>query len=210
MTVSERLVRFLGLAFAAILISIASAQADPLAGIRVEPEARVPYDRQRDYGGWIRMHSPYNRCFNVRDQVLADESGKTKFKFEQANGSSWRCTITSGTWLDRYTGSGIVDQRKLDIDHLVPLREAHLSGGHRWSKEQRKAYANYLRDPHHLIAVSLSENRKKGDKDPAGYMPPNAAYQCRYLQHWIAIKRRWGLSMDEAEAAFIRQRIAAC
>ena len=187
----------------------ASAQTDPLAGIRIEPEASVSYNRARDYGGWLRMSAPYNRCFNVRDQVLAEESTKSRFKFDEPE-TGWRCKITAGSWKDAYTGNRATDPKELDIDHLVPLKEAHLSGGHRWSKEKRKEYANFLRDPNHLIAVDFSENRKKGDKDPPNYMPPNDAYHCTYLRNWIAVKRRWELSMDSAEAVFIRDRYSAC
>jgi len=75
------------------------------------------------------------------------------------------------------------DPRELDIDHVVPLREGHVSGAHAWPKVKRVEYANYLPDPQHLIAVTFSENRKKGDRDPPDCMPPNGAYHCAYLRN---------------------------
>jgi hypothetical protein len=190
-------------------VDAAKAQSDLLAGIRVTTVARVSYNRARDYGGWLRMSAPYNRCFNVRDQVLADESPKSRLKFKQPV-HGWRCTIIAGSWRDPYTGRRTTDPKKLDIDHVVPLKEAHLSGGHLWPKEKRILYANYLQDPKHLLAVDFSENRKKGDKDPPRYMPPDPRFHCRYLKYWVAIKRQWKLSMDRTEAAFVRQRLARC
>lgn len=211
MTRLPRLACFLWFSSCLLLASSpAPAQQDPLAGIRIEPQAQVSYDRQRDYGGWLRMNIPYNRCFSVRDQVLADESVKTKFRFRTPDGNGWHCTVIAGSWMDHYTGTRTTDARKLDIDHLVPLKEAHVSGAYLWTKEKRREYANFLRDPYHLLAVSFSENRKKGDKDPAEWMPPNSSYHCTYLQHWVDVKRKWDLSMDIAEAGFIRQRLAAC
>ena len=35
--------------------------------------------------------------------------------------------------------------------------------------------------------------------------PPNRSYWCQYLEDWIAVKRRWELSMDEEEATAIRK-----
>jgi len=195
---------------ATISVIDAEAQPDPLAGVRIEPEAMVSYDRPTQYGGWIRMNAPYNRCFSVRDQVLADESTKSRFRFKQPTGGGWRCVVTVGSWSDPYTGTRFTDPRELDIDHVVPLREAHVSGAYAWSKAKRIEYANFLRDPQHLIAVAFSENRKKGDKDPPEYMPPRGAYHCTYLRIWTAIKLRWDLTMDQAEATFVRQRLAAC
>src|SRR5215217_6998383 len=89
---------------AATLGRDATAQPDLLAGIRIEVEVMAPYNRARDYGGWVRMNAPYNRCFSVRDEVLADESAKSRFRFKQPSGTGWRCTVMIGSWRDPYTG----------------------------------------------------------------------------------------------------------
>lgn len=204
-------VRILSIVWLVLILPVtAFAQADPLVGIRIEPEAQVDFDRSRDYGGWARMNQPYNRCFNVRDQVLSDESRQQDFKWEDPVADKWRCKVTSGSWMDKYSGKRIRDPALIDVDHVVPLKEAHESGGYKWPKEKRREYANFLRDPNHLIAVSYSENRRKGDRDPPNYMPPNAGYRCQYLRQWISVKRRWDLSMDATEAAFIRTELSTC
>jgi 5-methylcytosine-specific restriction endonuclease McrA len=184
------------------------AFTDPLFGIRIEAAARVRYNRARDYGGWQRMAEPLNRCFTTREQVLSDES-TTPVRIRRTR-SGWHCTIATGTWIDPYTAQNITNAKQMDIDHLVPLKEAHLSGGYLWPKEKRVEYANNRQNPDHLIAVSFSQNRRKGDRDPPRYMPPNPEYRCTYLRNWVTVKRQWDLSMDPREADFVREQLRDC
>ncbi|WP_435853827.1 GmrSD restriction endonuclease domain-containing protein [Streptomyces sparsogenes] len=55
---------------------------------------------------------------------------------------------------------------QLDIDHVVPLKEARRSGAAAWTTEDRKAFANDLVHSQ-LIAVSARSNRSKAER-PAG------------------------------------------
>ena len=71
-----------------------------------------------------------------------------------------------GSWNDPYSGKTITAASQLDIDHLVPLKEAHESSGHSWDSERRRAYANDLSDSNTLIAVDRGLNRQKGAGDP--------------------------------------------
>ena len=98
----------------------------------------------------------------------------------------------------------------IDIDHLVPLREAHDSGAHGWERAKRIAYANDLTNPGHLIAVDAPTNRSKGDRDPAEGMPPNQDFHCAYVVAWVAVTRAWGLTLDQAEADAIGLVLAGC
>ena len=98
----------------------------------------------------------------------------------------------------------ITDASKLDIDPLVPLKEAHESGGHAWYPDKRRDYANDLSDPNTLIAVDRGLNRQKGAGDPADWLPPNQAYQVEYAQAWVAVKLKWGLTADAKEIAALR------
>lgn len=50
----------------------------------------------------------------------------------------------------------------------------------------------------------------KADRDPAEWLPPNRAFWCRYLEDWLVVKRRWGLSMDAAETAALQQGLDVC
>ena len=76
----------------------------------------------------------------------------------------------SGKWLDPYTGQIFTNPGDLDIDHMVPLAEAHRSGADTWTAEQREDYANDLFHTDGLIAVSASANRSKGSRDPSQWL----------------------------------------
>ena len=67
-----------------------------------------------------------------------------------------------------------------------------------------------MTNPQHLIAVEDGSNTSKLDRDPANWMPPNRTYWCQYLNDWIEVKRRWGLSMDPEEADTIRHGLKIC
>ena len=155
------------------------------------PTKTQPYNRKL-YRHWIDADGD---CQNTRQEVLIEESVEPVVFDDKG------CKVLSGRWYDPYTGEIFTNPRKLDIDHLVPLAEAHRSGGHSWSAEMRKAFANDLSDTRSLIAVKASANRSKSDRDPARWLPINEMYHCEYVAAWIAVKQRWGLLMDAKEKA---------
>lgn len=185
-------------------------------------------------GGYDRDNWPHwnvqlgGQCFTVRDKVLAEESYIPVITTPSGIGpprpigavspvSAGRrlpvihwCRVTSGFWIDPYTGRSIVPADEMAIDHLVPLREAHASGGHDWDRDRRRAYANYLDDADHLVAVTAAAHRRKANRDPAGYLPSNPAFRCTYLQAWIRIKDAWNLTMDRPEAEAIAAGLSGC
>jgi hypothetical protein len=113
--------------------------------------------------------------------------------------------VVKGKWVCPYSGDTITDPSKLDVDHLVPLKNAFLSGGMFWDKEMKKKFANYLKNKDHLVAVKASENRKKGAKGPEEYMPK--INQCWYLKTWLDIKKEWNLKYSPIEVVHIHMLI---
>src|SRR4051794_32098108 len=87
---------------------------------------------------------------------------------------------------------------QLDVDHVVPLKEAWRSGAAEWSTQDRRAFANDLTRSQ-LVAVSARSNRSKADKDPARWQPPLADYRCTYGRAWVSVKHVYGLTIDTAE-----------
>lgn len=104
------------------------------------------------------------------------------------------CKVPGGTWTSSYDGEVVTDPSDLDIDHLVPLAEAHASGGHAWTEGQRFEFANDVR---FLLPVTASSNRSKGDADPAEWLPEQNV--CPYLAQYIAAKAEYSLTVDQAE-----------
>jgi hypothetical protein len=119
-----------------------------------------------------------------------------------------KCKLTGGKWISAYDGKTITNASKLDVDHLVPLAEAWRSGAWNWSAKKRQDFANDLVESRSLIAVTLSTNRSKGDKDPALWMPSQT--QCSYVSSWIAVKWRFDLTVDRAEASTLKTLITDC
>jgi len=87
----------------------------------------------------------------------------------------------------------------LQIDHIVSLKEAWVSGASLWSDEKLKQFGNDLNFEGSLIAVTSKLNgmAEKGDKDPKSWLPD--FNKCQFAQNYVAVKYRWGLSVDQAE-----------
>ena len=111
----------------------------------------------------------------------------------------FKCFVVEADWLSPYDGVRTSDRTRVDIDHTVALKEAWDSGAWQWNEAQRTAFANDTSDTRSLIASSSSSNRSKSDRDPSNWMPPLRGYWCTYSANWIAVKARWGLSMDQSE-----------
>lgn len=154
------------------------------------------YDRADYHGYWQDADGD---CQDTRQEVLIEES-RSEVVLD-AEG----CRVVRGEWQDPYTGERFTDPSRLDIDHLVPLREVHDSGGDEWGERRRHRYANDLESPRTLIAVEAGANRSKGARGPAEWLPENEAYRCQYVSDWVRVKRRWELSMDRMERRAIRE-----
>ena len=82
--------------------------------------AICPKYERKSYHHWIDEDRD---CQNARHEVLIEESlSSVTFKTGKV------CKVLSGNWDDPYSGRTITDTTKLDIDHMVPLKEAHQSG----------------------------------------------------------------------------------
>ena len=172
-----------------------------LTTIAFADSAGCPKYERKSYRHWIDEDRD---CQNARHEVLIAESSSTVvFKTEKG------CRVVSGSWNDPYSGKTITDASKLDIDHLVPLKEVHESGGHAWDVYRKRDYANDLSDPNTLIAVDRGLNRQKCSGDPAEWLPPNQAYQEEYARAWVAVKLKWGLTADAREIAVLRDILGA-
>lgn len=136
---------------------------------------------------------------NTREEVLISESR------DRAQVDPFGCKVVAGSWWSAYDAVMHEDPSDLDIDHLIPLKEAWDSGAWSWSAAARRAFANDLSDPRPLIAVTAAVNRSKGDKDPSNWLPANLAYRCTYVADWVAVKARWRLSMDQSEFGRVKK-----
>jgi len=167
---------------------------DVLAFVVVEDEHQDGYDRSLFAEG---VDDDGNGC-DTRVEVLIRDT------LDLPQIDPFGCHVLAGRWLSVYDDVTTTDPTLLDVDHVVALKEAWDSGAWRWGDQRRDDFANNLLDVRTLRAVTRVANQSKGDADPSNWLPPNEAFVCQYLADWIAIKVRWGLSMDQSEAGRIR------
>ncbi len=183
--------------------SSSGSAADPTSAR--QQLATLTVAASRSMSGYSRTRFPHwidqgGGC-NTRDLVLKrDGQGVT---------ATATCKITHGTWSSPYDGLTYTDPQKLDIDHMVPLANAWRSGADSWTDAKRQDFANDLTRPQ-LLAVSLTQNRAKGDQDPAQWKPPNHGFWCQYAEDWVAVKHFWALSVTAAEKTALTDMLGTC
>lgn len=133
---------------------------------------------------------------------------------EVGAGCDTRCAVLDRQrsphgWVSAYDGYVATSAAELEIDHVVPLAEAWVSGASTWTLAQRRAFANDL-DGAGLLAVSSWSNRDKGADDPAVWRPPDRRWWCAYAGAWVAVKLRWGLSADATEVGALVEMARTC
>ena len=144
-------------------------------------------------------------CQNARQEALIAES-LVSVTFE----TDRKCRVESGRWYGAFTGAYFEDPGDVDVDHMVPLKNAHNSGGWDWNPAMKEEYANNLGDDDHLIAVQDNANQSKGARGPDEWKPRDETYWCQYATDWAEIKERWSLTMTEPEAGAVVEMLNTC
>ncbi|MFJ8310619.1 MULTISPECIES: HNH endonuclease family protein [unclassified Streptomyces] len=161
---------------------------------------KTGYSRDQFGKGWT--DTDHNGCA-TREDILKRDLKDVTFKD--------KCDVASGTLVrDPYTGESIQFQRgasKIDIDHVVALSDAWQKGAQQWDKQKRTEFAN---DPLNLIAVDASANRRKSDGDAATWLPPYQAYRCTYVADQVAVKKKYGVWVTDAEKTAMKTVLDAC
>ncbi len=188
--------------------SRAKAALDRLV-VRRRPRGTEGYVRDAFGSDWIDTDG--NGC-NQRDDVLLRDAVRGSTRVQQQGACDH--DVLAGTWHDPYTGRTLTftnlkdlgQAEAIQIDHVVPLAEAWVSGARHWSGARRETFANDLGE---LLAVDGPTNMSKGDGDPASWRP-RKGYQCAYARRWIAIKTRYALAVDDSEKAALDQMLGFC
>ncbi|WP_306361744.1 DUF1524 domain-containing protein [Nocardia sp. CC227C] len=162
--------------------------------------AKTGYDREKFGSAWtddVSIEGGGNGC-DTRNDILARDLTDVKL-------DSGGCKVLSGTLADPYTGrtikfkQGRETSAAVQIDHIVALSNAWLTGAQELSTEQRRNLAN---DPRNLIAVDGPTNQGKGDSDASQWLPPRKDYRCTYVAQQIEVKAAYRLwvTRDERDA----------
>ena len=165
------------------------------------PPSLPKYDRD----DWKHWTDADDDCQDARNEALIAES-RTAITFR----TDRKCKVATGEWLTPYSNTVVTEAGMLDVDHMVPLGNAHLSGASSWPTERKERYANYLENPQHLIAVSRGANRSKGARGPEEWKPEDRPYWCQYAFDWITIKDTWALTVTQREHDALSQMLNTC
>ena len=95
----------------------------------------------------------------------------------------------------------------VQIDHLVALGNAWVTGAFKLTLRQRTELAN---DPLNLLAVQGRLNSQKQDGDAATWLPPMKSFRCKYVARQIAVKAKYGLWVTAPEKSAMKNILAKC
>ncbi|PHH53841.1 putative secreted protein [Ceratocystis fimbriata CBS 114723] len=175
-------------------ISLARSQ---LSNLAVKAMKAVDKYKRSKFNHWIDISGT---C-NTREVVLKRDGQKVVYDEE--------CRPISGLWTSPYDGRTWDDPRSIQIDHLVPLKNAWVSGAWEWTESMREAFANDLTRPQ-LWAVTGMVNNDKGDSSPDKWKPPLTSAYCSYAKSWITVKSYYGLSVTPSEKAALEKMLEYC
>ncbi|MER7073567.1 DUF1524 domain-containing protein [Terrabacter sp. NPDC000476] len=156
--------------------------------------------------GAIDLDVDGNGC-DTRNDVLRRDMTKLVLA-AKSNG----CSVLRGSLRDPYTGKTIAyvrgpkTSKAVQVDYVVPLREAWRSGAAAWTASKRAAFANDSLD---LVAVDAAAARERAS-EPPGWQPANKAYRCAFAARQITVKARYGLSVDARERATLEFVLRPC
>lgn len=105
-----------------------------------------------------------------------------------------------------YTGRCFADRYQTDIEHIVAKVEAHDSGLCAASRSVRRQFASDLLN---LTLASPEVNRQQKSGYDAGEWLPQLN-RCWFAGRIIAVKRKYGLSVDRREAEALQRVLSQC
>lgn len=157
-----------------------------------------PYNR-KEWPHWVDADSD---CQNTRQEMLIAFS-RIAVTFKDKR----HCTVLRGEWFDVYTQKIFTKASDVDIDHIVPLAHAHRHGADKWTRNQRRQFAN---DFENLVVVNDATNQSKGDQAPHEWLPPRESYWCEYGRRWIHIKEKYRLWYGKEERQTLNRLAETC
>lgn len=164
-----------------------------------DKKSNTEYDRSNFGDGWQSIDGcDLRNLILYRDlkDVITDEN----------------CRVLSGILLDPYTGNNInfvrgETSQLVQIDHVVALSNAWVTGAENMTKAQRLEFAN---DPLELLAVSQKANQDKSDSDASEWLPPHKAYRCAYVARQISVKHKYQLWVTNNEKDIMLKTLTQC
>lgn len=182
------------IAIALLGVSVAACTPQIPSSAQSDPVSSDDYDRA-DWGNWKQQGGGCDTR-----ELLLKQAGQNVV-------TDRTCKVVSGSWYSQYDGVTLSVSSKVQIDHIVPVKEAWRSGGASWPDDKKNQFYN---DLDNLIAVSSTSNQSKSDDDPAEWLPPRKEFDCTYIKRYDSVKKKWGLAEDPREHQAIANVLAHC
>lgn len=163
-----------------------------LQGLRVAERSSTPYDA----AAWP---FPVGDCLDTAEQALA---GADVFEPTLSDDG---CSVVDGLWRDPWAGTQHSAVEEVQAVHVVPLPNAHASGGDTWDAAKREQFANVVDQ---LKVVSHVTAGARADRAPEAWLPTVDA--CGYAREWAALKKAWDLSVTTAERDALAAALGTC
>ncbi len=162
----------------------------------------IPDYKRTDWDHWIDNDG---NCRDTRHELLIRESlVSVSFK---SRSDRKKCEVESGQWYGPYIGRMFTASGSMDLDHIIPIKWAHLHGGWQWTLDQKRAFAN---DYQNLVLVDSGNNRSKNAKGPSKWLPPNEAYYCEYISKWEYLINKYELKPGTKDQKKINKIVKSC
>ena len=197
----------------ALLLAVSTSQAFAISPAeqaleKLAVKGRAPktgYARSQFGQTWADVNR--NGC-DTRNDILKRDLTNVVFKAKTHD-----CVVLTGDLIDPYSGTlinfvkGNTTSALVQIDHVVALGNAWVTGAFKLSIEKRTEFAN---DPLNLLAVQGRLNSQKQDGDAATWLPPLKSFRCNYVARQIAVKSKYGLWVTAPEKAAMKNILAKC
>ena len=167
-----------------------------------EAAAGATFDRGQFGPAWIDVD--HNGCDSRNDTLARDLQDVSR---------SGSCTVTTGVLTDPYSGTKVDFRRGsgtselVQIDHVVSLSDAWVTGAQALTADQRTTLAN---DPLNLIAVSANASKQKANASAGAWLPGNTAFRCEYVARQVSVKATYGLWVTPAERDVMTKVLEKC
>ena len=115
--------------------TIATSTATLIITVAAVPADIPDYDR----GDWRHWTDEDGDCQDARQEVLVAESvAPVTFETDR------QCRVETGRWWAPYLAHHLGNPSHIDVDHHVPLKNAHLSGGWAWDAAKKRGVRELL------------------------------------------------------------------
>ena len=147
-----------------------------------------------------------------RGLVVADELTDCPDQYNPSDYDYNRQTLlrhlkdrTAGATFSPYTRRIFMSDEKVDVEHIVARKQAHLSGLCKADKKTRLAFASDLLN---LTLAGKGLNEAKGPCDAATWIPPEN--RCWFARRVIEVRFKYGLTINRDEVNALESILSTC